>query len=65
MNKAMLIKKIFHDHECMHLGIKFTNLSNLNKTYYLNRIIVEISAKYIDLIYMLYIYHKTDKRYTP
>ena len=58
MNKAMLIKKKFMTINACAFEIKFTSLSNLNKTYHWNRSIVEISAKYIDLIYMLYIYKK-------
>ena len=49
----------------MHAPLKLNSQFYLIETYHWNRIIVEISAKYIDLIYMLYICQKSDKRFSP
>ena len=50
----------------MHLRLKLNSQVYVNLTrYHLNRIIVELSAKCIDLLYLTRICHKSDKRYTP
>ena len=50
----------------MYVRLKFNSQVYVNLTrYHWNRIIVELSTKYIDLLYLKCICHKRDKRYTP
>ena len=50
----------------MHVRFKLNSQVYVNLTrYHWNRIIVELSAKYIDLLYLKRICHNRDKRYTP
>ena len=47
----------------MYVRLKFNSQVYVNLTrYHWNRIIVELSAKYIDLLYLKCICHKRDKR---
>ena len=50
----------------MYVRLKLNSQVYVNLTrYHWNKIIVELSAKYIDLLYLKCICHKRDKRYTP
>ena len=50
----------------MHVRLKLNSQVYVNLTRHnWNRIIVELSAKYIELLYLKCICHKSDKRYTP
>ena len=64
MNKAVLKKNIWWSSMPVRLKLNSQVYVNLTR-YHWNRIIVELSEKYIDLLYLKCICHKSDKRYTP
>ena len=50
----------------MHVRLKLNSQVYVNLTrHHWDKIILELSALYIDLIYLKCIYHKSDNRYTP